>query len=294
MSLTPYLLKVIIDRVSMYEGPKNQLASIILVPAIIYVTMVFVIALIFRLYDYISLKLYPDMKAHFERTLLAYLLNHSYTFFQNTFTGTLTKKIGDLMENIEPLVQIPNEWFYPRMLAAILAGTTLFYAAHPIFSVILILWAILFVATSYGLSKRSERYSNQHAQSVTSLSGAVSDTLSNVISVKLFNNAFHEQKHIDKNLNSVIQNDRKLQWYNLLVNLILGLSITVLFAAMFMALLYGARHGWVSAGDFALVSSLSTAFAWSVHAVGQQINRYFKVVGICNASISFSSRSSAT
>lgn len=287
MSLSPYLLKVIIDNVSQFEGSGEKLISFIMLPVCLYVGMAFVITLVFRVYDYTALKLYPDMKAYFERKLLSYLLDHSYHFFQNHFTGTLTKKISDLMENLEPLVQIPNEWFYPRMLAAIVAGGTLYYAVHPIFTVILITWAVLFVTSSYFLSKYSERYSNDLAQSATKLSGAISDTLANVLSVKLFNNNDAEQKQIDAEVDTVVQNDRKLQWYNLWVNLIHGLSITVLFAAMFAGLLYGTKHGFVSAGDFAMVLTLSVSFAWSVHAVGQQINRFFKVVGTCNASLSF-------
>lgn len=287
MSLSPYLLKVIIDNVSQLEGSGEKLISFIMLPVCLYVGMAFVITLVFRVYDYTALKLYPDMKAYFERKLLSYLLDHSYHFFQNHFTGTLTKKISDLMENLEPLVQIPNEWFYPRMLAAIVAGGTLYYAVHPIFTVILITWAILFVTSSYFLSKYSERYSNDLAQSATKLSGAISDTLANVLSVKLFNNNDAEQKQIDAEVDTVVQNDRKLQWYNLWVNLVHGLSITVLFAAMFAGLLYGTKHGFVSAGDFAMVLTLSVSFAWSVHAVGQQINRFFKVIGTCNASLSF-------
>lgn len=287
MSLSPYLLKVIIDGVSNFKGSKAQLISVIITPACLYVGMAFLIALVFRVYDYTALKLYPDMKAYFERKLLSYLLNHSYHFFQNHFTGTLTKKISDLMENLEPLVQIPNEWFYPRLLAAIIAGGTLYYTVHPIFTFILITWALLFVTSSYWLSKYSEKYSHELAQSATRLSGAISDTLANVMSVKLFNNNAFETRHIDTQVDTVVQKDRKLQWYNLWVNFIHGISITLLFAAMFTGLLYGTKHGFVSAGDFAMVLTLSVSFAWSVHAVGQQINRFFKVVGVCNASISF-------
>ncbi|ETO92373.1 ABC transporter ATP-binding protein [Legionella oakridgensis] len=287
MSLTPYLLKVIIDTISTYQGPQDRLLSLILIPSILYVSMSFLMNVMFRLYDYINLKLYPDMKAYFEQKLLSYLLNHSYAFFQNTFTGELTKKIADFIENIEPLVSIPNEWFYPRTLAVIIAGGTLFFVVHPLFTAILFIWTIIFVSNSYLLSKHSEKYAHALARNVAKLGGAISDTLANIVSVKLFNNNAHEQKHINQALENVLANERTFRWYNLFVNFIQGVSVTLLFLALFAALLYGIRQGWTSAGDFALVLSLAISFAWSVHALGQQINRFSRVVGICNASLSF-------
>ena len=70
------------------------------------------------------------------------------------FAGTLTKKISDLMENIEPLISIPNEWFYPRVFAAMIACGTLFKVVHPLFGVILFSWAILFVFLSLAEGKK--------------------------------------------------------------------------------------------------------------------------------------------
>ncbi len=149
MSLSPYLLKVIIDTVVHYPGDQAKMIAAILFPAAIYASMSIIINLNFRLYDYINLQLYPYIRAAIERDMISYLLNHSYTFFQNTFAGSLTKKITDLMENIEPLISIPNEWFYPRVFAAIIACITLSNVVHPLFGIILFSWACLFVFLSY-------------------------------------------------------------------------------------------------------------------------------------------------
>lgn len=286
MSLSPYLLKVIVDNVVQFSPHKTEIFSTIILPAIFYASMSLVINLTFRLYDYINLQLYPYLRAAIERDLLQYLLNHSYTFFHNTFSGSLTKKITDLMENIEPLVTIPNEWFYPRVFAALIASGTLFKVVHPIFGIILFVWAVVFVLLSYVAAKRAENYSRSFSENISKLSGSVSDSVSNVMSVKLFDNVHHEISSIDNILGDVVTSDRRLSWFNLKINFLQGLGAFTLIASMLAALILGLQSGWVSAGDFALVLTLSISFAWGVHDMGKQMQRYSKVVGTCNQALS--------
>ncbi|CDZ76462.1 Putative multidrug export ATP-binding/permease protein [Legionella massiliensis] len=286
MSLTPYLLKVIVDNVVQYSHNQDKLLHAIIFPAILYASMSLVINLNFRLYDYVNLQLYPYLRATIEKDLLQYLLNHSYTFFHNNFSGALTKKITDLMENIEPLVTIPNEWFYPRVFAALIASGTLFTVVHPIFGIILFVWALVFVLLSYLASKRAENYSRDFSENISRLSGSVADSISNVMSVKLFDNVRHEISNIDTTLDEVVKSDRKLSWFNLKTNLLQGLGASILIGAMLLMLIWGLQEGWVSAGDFALVLTLSISFTWGVHDMGKQMQRYSKVVGTCNQALS--------
>ncbi len=61
---------------------------------------------------------------------------------------------------------------------------------------------------------------------------------------------------------------------------------SVLIVSMLIALIYGLKLGWVSAGDFALVLTLSITFMWGIHDMGKQMQRYSKVVGTCNQALS--------
>ncbi|MBA3536033.1 MAG: ABC transporter ATP-binding protein [Tatlockia sp.] len=286
MSLSPYLLKVIIDTVIRFSTDETKMISALILPATVYASMSIIINLNFRLYEYVNLQLYPYIRASVERDVICYLLHHSHRFFQNTFAGTLTKKIADLMENIEPLISIPNEWFYPRLFAAIIACGTLYHVVHPLFSMILFFWALLFVFLSYIASKGAERYSRIFSENISELSGSVSDSVSNVMSTKLFDNISHEVSNIDTILSRVVKSDRDLSWYNLKINFLQGLGGSVLIISMLIALIYGLRMGWVSAGDFALVLTLSITFMWGIHDMGKQMQRYSKVVGTCNQALS--------
>lgn len=287
MSLSPYLLKVIIDTVVNYSQDNQKIVTAIFIPALLYVLMTIIINFNFRLYDYINLRLYPYLKSSVDKDMFEYLMNHSHTFFQNTFAGNLTKKISDMAENIEPLISIPNEWFYPRLFAMLIASVTLFTVVHPVFGIILFLWAISFVYVSYITAKKSENLAREFAESISTMGGTISDSVSNIMSIKLYANISHEISHLEKDINQFEKCDKQWRWYDLKVNFIQGIGLTILIAAMLIALIYGKGQGWVSPGDFAFVLMVSIAFMWGVHDMGKQMQRFAKVVGTCNQALSF-------
>lgn len=286
MSVSPYLLKIIIDIVVKYANDPDKLFTSLIIPIVFYILMTIIVNLAFRLYDYINLKLYPYLKSCVDKDMFAYVLDHSYSFFQNTFSGNLTKKIWDMAENIEPLISIPNEWFYPRFFAAIIASITLFLVVHSLFGIILFIWTSVYVYLSYIAAKGAEKYARNLSENIAKLTGTASDSISNIVNVKLFDNKAHEISHLDKDVDQVVNSDRDLQWYNLKVNLYQDIGHTILIAAMLIALVYGLKKHWVSPGDFALVLSLSISLMWSVQEVGKQMQRFSKVVGACNQALS--------
>lgn len=287
LSLSPYLLKVIIDAVVQHSQDHIKLMSAILFPAILYVSMSLILNLTFRLYDYINLRLFPEIKAAVTKDMYAYLLHHSHTFFQNHFSGSLARKIFDMGTHIDQIISIFNEWFYPRFIAMIIASMTLFIAVQPIFGIILFVWAFLFVILSYIAAKSSENLARINSEAAAKMSGSLSDSITNTMSIKLFANIPSESALLDKDIDQVVATDRSLQWRNLTFNFLQGLSVTALTGSMLAALIYGNLHGWVSPGDFALVLMLSFSFVWSVFDIGQQMLKFAKVVGICNQSLSF-------
>jgi ATP-binding cassette subfamily B protein len=286
MSVSPYLLKIIIDTVVQYANDPTKLYAALFTPIVLYIAMTLVLNLNFRLYDYINLKLYPYLKGRVDKDMFAYVLDHSYSFFQNTFAGNLTRKIWDMAENIEPLISIPNEWFYPRFFAAIIASITLFEVVHPVFGVILFVWTASYVYISYIAAKGAEKFSRNFSENIAKMTGTASDSISNIVSVKLFDNTSHENTHLNKDVEQLVASDRDLQWYNLKVNLFQDIGYTTLIVAMLIGLVYGLKQHWVSPGDFALVLSLSISLMWSVQEVGKQMQRFSKVVGACNQALS--------
>ena len=286
MSLSPYLLKIIINIVVAQAHNTQKLFHAIAWPIVLYVVIWLILNLNFRLYDYINLRLQPKLKAKVQKDVFAYVLAHSYAFFQNHFVGSLTRKVADLVSNIEMLIAIPNEWFVSRALAVLIASMTLFKAVHPIFGGILLVWAVLFAYFSYVASKHAGVLSKEMSEASSVLDGSVSDAFSNVMSIKLFGNIATQSSYVAKHLSEFVKRDRLFQWYNLKIHFVQGLGVLLLMIAMLAALLYGLKLNFVSAGDFALVLMLSRTVMGSMYDIAHQMQLFSKVRGTCAQALS--------
>ena len=286
MTLSPYLLKVIIDAVSHY--PENdKLYNAILIPAIIYISLPMILNICYRFNSYLRLRLYPEIKSAVSKDIFSYLMHHSHAFFQNHFAGSLTRKITDMVENIEALIDMPFFLFFPRIFSIIIASTTLFAVVDPIFGIILFVWALTFMGLSFMAAKSSEKISRELSEAGAKVNGTMIDAISNVMAVKLFANLPQEISNVDKDINQAVKNDRKLQWKNLKVNFAQGTGVTILIGTMLSSLIYGRLHGTVSPGDFALVMIISLTFLDGVFRVGNDLQQFSKLIGTCNQALSF-------
>ncbi|MCL5260259.1 MAG: ABC transporter ATP-binding protein/permease [Gammaproteobacteria bacterium] len=286
MSLRPYLLKVIIDAVVKYSRNNTQMIIATLTPAILYVSLSIIVNLALRLHSYLNLRLFPEIKAAANKDMFEYLMHHSHAFFQNNFSGSLSKKIFDIA-NIEQLIGIINELFYPRIFAILISSITLFIVVKPIFGIILFLWAIFFVCFSYSAAKKLEKLAGLYSEAFAKAGGTISDSISNIMSTKLFANIPEEVAYVHKDIDYLVECDRAVDWKNLQISLIRGFSLTILIAAMIITLIYGRTQGWVSPGDFALVLMLSISLCSSMGDLGQSMLQFFRIVGTCNQALSF-------
>jgi ATP-binding cassette subfamily B protein len=285
-SLAPYLLKTIIDTVLHNQTDQTRMLSAVLVPAALYVSMPMLLNINFRFFAYINLHFYPEIKSAVGKDIFAYLLHHSHAFFQNNFTGSLTKKIGELVD-IELVISIFIEWFYLRIFPVLFSSITLFKVVHPIFGFILLLYAISFVYFSFLANKKMEGIARKYSESGAKMSGTMSDSIANVMSTKLFANIPEEVSNVENDINELVINDKDMQWNFLKMCFVQGCGVTLLTGIMVAALIYGRIHGWVSIGDFALVLVMSISFIELVYGIGLQMQKFSKAVGICNQALSF-------
>jgi len=286
MTLSPYLLKVIIDAVAHYPE-NNALLNVILIPAIAYASLPMILNVCYRFNTYLCLRLYPAIKSAIYKDMFAYLMRHSHAFFQNHFTGNLTTKMSDMAENVEEVIKMPFELFFPRIFSIFIASITLFTVVDPIFGAILFAWALTFMGLSYLAAKNAEKISRELAEARAKVDGTVMDSVSNVMAIKLYANLPQELSHVEKDIKQVVHQDRKLQWRNLKVNFAQGTGVTILMGTMLFTLIYGRVHGTVSPGDFALVMIISLTFLDGVFRVGHEMQRFSKVIGTCNQALSF-------
>ncbi len=285
MAVNPYLLKRIIDT-AIFTGKNTTLLSAIGLFCALYVGMTAIGVLVTNFYMYLNLKLYPKVSADIIKDMHEYLINHSYSFFQNNFAGGLTKKIFDMALNFEQLIKIPNEQFFTGFLRLLVSSSVLFYVVYPAFSIILIVWSILFIYITYWLSRKTQYYSGQLSEAGVGVGSVLSDSITNIMSVKLFSGIRNESRKINDKLNILVEKDQRLRGDTLKINSFQGMAVIFLIGLMLAALIYFRAKDKVSIGDFALVIMLTTSLIEGIYMIGRQMVDFSRIVGICTQSLS--------
>lgn len=284
LSITPFMIKLIIDRVISQGDNIQSLLQLLLFPALVYVSMPFIMMLNFRIYDYTCMMLFPRLKVDVLSYMFSYVSNHSYAFFQEQFAGAISKKISDMGESLEPVIRIPNEVFIPRVFAVIVAALMLLFV-KPIFSIIIITWSVLYVLMTYYLASGSEKHVRVFMESFSVYNGKIIDSLTNIITTKIFSNESAEKRKVNKALNNMAQKDQDMQRYMLKIHVFQGSSIIILALGMIGSLIYGRIQGWITVGDFAFVLNVSENISTAIYNIGLEMVRFTREVGKCKQAL---------
>lgn len=284
LSVSPYLFKLLIDGVSQYSDKPTLLLSAILLPAILYASMSLIININFRVYDYVNMKLFLQLYTHITNAVFEYTINHSYGFFQKTFSGSISDKIVYLPRDVEVLFKFISENLVPKTLAVLIAASMLLLV-QPIFSMILFVWVIIFVTITCWLALNATEKSAAFSTQVNQLTGTVVDSISNIITAKIFANLNYEKRRLDKSHDKVNTCYADMQFYNLKLHSIQGIAVTILISSMLTALIYGKMHNMITTGDFVFVLTLSSNIIMNVWNLGQELINFTRTSGKCQQAL---------
>ena len=285
LSLSPYFFKLIIDGVGQQANHPEQLLAAILLPAILYASMSILLNISFRIYDYTLVKLFVRLYTEITLDIFNYTAKHSYRFFQERFSGSIANKILYLPRDIESLLRTVADKFVPKILAVLVAVMMLVFI-QPIFSIILLVWVIVFVSGTCLLANRSFKNSITFSKSLNRLDGKLIDSISNIITGKIFANLAFESKIIKSEHEQVNHNYTVMKFFNIKIHALQGMAVTLLVAAMLTALINFRMQGLVTVGDFVFVLSLSSSIIMSVWNLGQDLVNFTRDSGKCQNALS--------
>lgn len=284
VSLTSYVLKVLIDRVAHYNGNEGGLGNVVFWPALSYVLLSVMLGMTFRFYDFITLKLMPNIKRDIQQQMLFYLEEHSHTYFQNNFAGSLSNKISDMMRSVPEILAMLTDSCLTSFLGVIFSSITMYFV-QPVFAIVLILWACIYFYISWRLSIKGRYYAKILAESRSVLSGKQVDSISNIVNIRLFARHKFEVGYVRKYTDDTVQKDQQLQWYLLKVRILQFLSMTVVVAIMLYCLIEARSRDIVTIGDFALILTLSGRLLDALWNTANNFVRFAQEVGTCDQAL---------
>lgn len=284
ISLAPYLLKIIIDRTTQISSHPETLLSAIFMPALWYVLLTIIHNIGTRTYDYTCLKLFPKLRTEICVALFNHLSQHSVSFFQKNFSGELGNKITNITESTEAIIRIINQDVLSNIvticIATILLATVRWY-----FSVILLIWALVYIGNGFRMAKKTVQYAHVFSDTASKLNGQLVDSISNIISTKIFTNIPYETTRVDNFVNDLAKKDIILQKHILRTHMFQNLIYTCLILFLIIGLIYGRLHQWVTIGDFAFVLGLSITIAGMINSLTRVMPVLSNQIGKCQQAL---------
>jgi ATP-binding cassette subfamily B protein len=285
ISLTPYCLKLLIDSMTSADLNSESASNDIWFAGLLYISVTFGTALVVRIYDLAMIKMIPKMKIQIVNEVFSSLKQHSFSYFQQNFAGTLASKINDIGKGASTIVFFLIDQIFTRFMSFVIGALTMSLVS-PKFSWILILWSTIFVTISIKLSKIAQKYSEDYSHSRSLVTGKIVDSISNILNVKLFAREKYEKNRLQFQLDDLLLKDCRLQWFLMKVKFFYALSITILSGGMIWLLITERLKGQITVGDSALILTLTSVLVRDIYQIASQLVVFSEEVGHCKQALS--------
>jgi len=277
LSVRPYILKIIIDRIS---GTSNehifeQVGFLILA----YFFMTFAMASMSRIYSYfVEINMIPHMRHIISKKSFHSLLQQSYSYYQHNFAGSLTNKVMDLVTSIPDITQLAIDHFFTHGCALLIAIFTL-WQINSVFALGMLFWSIVFISGSLVISRKLIHLSDNWSEAGSNITGTLVDSLSNILAIRLFAREPEEASHLSAFFDKAVQAEKKLQWAYFWVWFFYGYSFVIIQGVNLYFLIKGRQAGWITVGDFVVVLNINFAIVDCLWRITKDFSQCSKLWG---------------
>ena len=277
VTLNPYLLKVILNRVA--QGSSNTIFSYLAAPIAAYLGICFLLIVTYRLYNYlVSIEMIPRMREKIARHCFELLLNKNYSYFQNNFSGSLTSKINDLTSSVPDFIQVVIDRLFRHILTIGIA-TVVLWQVNIRFALFMLVSNIVGISVVLLRRKTLTYLGDNWSEFGSIITGKIVDVLSNILSVRLFTARNVEKQSLTQTLRGAVNAEQKMQWAYLWVWLWYSVCAVILQVLNFYFLCKGRQEGWITVGDFALVLSINFSILEFMWFIAEDIARFSTLYG---------------
>lgn len=204
-----------------------------------------------------------------------YLLYHSYSFFANSFTGSLVQKVNRLSRSFERFAD-RLYWDLIPLVLRITVVTFLLWFISPIISLAMLGWVIIFIVVNYFFSNWKIKYDIVRAEKETQVTAALADSVTNHPTVQSFAGETFESKKFAK-VNQALRKATRLQWN---IDAVVEAVQALLFIGIEFVLFYVAIKGWkdgtITIGTFVLIETYLIQLIMHMWDLGRVIRTVYE------------------
>jgi ATP-binding cassette subfamily B protein len=268
----PYVEKLLVDNVLTYKW--SEVLLIILIYSVFNMIFPLVIALEHKLEFSYIVKLKEDLRNY----LFQHLLKQSNNYFSDNFSGSISSRMGDVVNNISDFIN--NSLAVAAIIVDFLCLVVFYSIKQPIFGLATLLWGVLYFPIFCCMSSIMQKKSIAAGDVESQCSGKILDCFTNILTIKIFSKEKVEQRNARRETICILRARKQILLWDLLVLLLaffMGFSFSV------MVIVFGVCHyrsGNGTLGD--LVQIIHTLgiihwLRWAINMAIKNIDCYAKI-----------------
>lgn len=228
-----------------------------------------------RINVFASIWLEPRVMNDLAQTSFSYLIDHSYSFFANTFTGSLVRRVNRLSRSYEDVLDRILYDIVP--LAVTLTGIIIvLFFRSALLGTIFLIWAGLIMGLQLFIARWNFKYNLETSEKDSEATGVLSDAIANDTTIKIFTGEQFE-RGLFKTVSDALARLRFASWsFGARVDFVQALlMMSIEFALMYAAIRLW-QQGLITIGDFALIQSYLIAAISQLWNFGNILRRLYE------------------
>ncbi|MCE2926090.1 MAG: ABC transporter ATP-binding protein/permease [Rickettsiales bacterium] len=281
----PYVIKMIIDTLTGYQGDKADIYSVLATPLVIGASVWLISIAAWRLSDIADFFFSPRFQASVREAMTEHVFGHSQRYFSEHLSGSISNKIADMTRGTHYLTIQFARFLFPNLIAIILVAVVMATIA-PVFAVILVSWALVHLWICAARSRICDAVSKEHSELKSELAGRIVDAVTNFITVRLFARAKDEMDYIRGFQHKEIKAHKRVLITVAKVRLLLEVPCLLMICVMIFFIIEGWKTGSIGTGDIAFLLGATMNLIYILWRVGMEFPALYREIGVCQQALS--------
>ncbi len=274
----PYVMGLVVDAVSAGPISADQVFPVFgpYLIALIVINVLGQAASKFQ--DYTMYKL--EIAASYDLARMSFdaLCNQSMSFHSNRFGGTLVSQTSKFMNAYTMLLETLTYPFIP-VICSVVFTCAILAPRVPLYVLILIVLLVIYAGVSYYMYKRILHLNEKAASAQNQLSGELSDSVANILSVKTYGREDYERGLFDKANKEVVARDSKRMWSSLARGIVTAVIAVIIMTVVSVFITGGNAWFGITPGTLVIMFTYTYSVTNNFNFINSGLQRFNRAFG---------------
>lgn len=271
-----YAIKLVVDAFSANGEVTYQT---LLAPIIIFISAQILLDVLWRGADIAEWRSEPYVRQSILLSVYDYVQHHSYQFFQNTHSGSITSKIKGILDGYDNFWAAMHHEFMPKLANTVILTATLSIVSIKV-CLFVAIWGLIYFVIMYRFSNTLDKLSFARANNLHIIFGLIADNITNILTLFSFSTRKSEKNRLHRLLEKdFIPSEIKLYKFSCLSNMVAGVLYWAMLIALFIFMIHLRKTGQASSGDLVFVMGIAFKMSFDLWHMILKMQDLMKDIG---------------